>query len=572
MMKKSNSNALPAHLEKLTKYREDIFYMIYDLWGLRIQQAKPEYREKWLEVIYSRGDNWERLRKEVKAEWFGDYDSTKKEWIWYKFEKGKYITWQQSLSLLAIRKAHHGHAKRHISIVSAHGTGKSCSVAWILLWFLLCFERSQIAATAPTANQMNDVLWKECQLWIDKMNDQTIKDMIEWQNTHIRMKLDPNTWFARAKTSSKENTEALAGIHAEHVLLLADEASGISEQVFNTAEGALTSGNVFVVLISNGTRTTGYFYDSHHKNKADWQDFSYNGEESPIVDKRYVERLRKRHGIQSDEYNIRVLGGFPRTDAMDDSGYYQLTAERYVTIRPTPFDPDSIYWFGRVILGVDPAGAGKDKASFVLRDRFKAYCVKELQTSNPREIAEIALGLIAKHKIAEHDVVIDAFGSGADVSKEIAIATKGKFDAYSILVGNKPSEEEKYNGTLFKRKEDEVDDPSKKLEDQKDLYLNMRALLHARLSKWCIAGGEIYDHNVENSDFKEQITGIRAKRTLQGNTIQLMPKKEAQKLRIPSPNKADALSLTFARDLDADIFENDEDYGDNYIDDPYALI
>jgi hypothetical protein len=568
-----NNQVIPEHILELTRFREDIFYMIWKIWGLTMQPCKPEYKDKWRIVRESRGEDWEVLRKEVSAEWFGDFNEKTNRWEYHNFVKGKHITWQQCLTLLAVRKAQNGYAKRHISIVSGHGTGKSTTISWILIWFLVCFHNSQIAATAPTSNQMHDVLWKECQLWIHKMKDETIKNMIEWQTGHIRMKIDPNVWFARAKTASKENTEALAGIHADHVLLLADEASGISEQVFNTAEGALTSGSVFVILISNGTRTIGYFYDSHHKNRDDWQDFSYNGEESPMVDYKYVERQAKRHGIESDEYAIRVKGGFPRTDAMDDSGYYQLTPADKVIIKPTPKDIESIYWFGRVILGIDPAGEGKDKASFVLRDRFKAYCLLELQTSNSRLISMHALQFIEKYNVKEHDVVIDAFGVGADVSKEIAIATKGKFDAYSMLVGNKPKDEEKYNGHLFRRKPDEVDDPTKRTEEQKDMYLNIRALLHARLSKWCIQGGEILDHNTENSDFKEQLTGIKAKRSLQGNQIQLMPKKEAQKLRIPSPNKADALALTFARDIDdVPIYENDLESGENDIDDRYALL
>ena len=43
-----------------------------------------------------------------------------------------------------------------------------------------------------------------------------------WGRDHIRMAESPDTWFARAKTSSKENSEALAGVHADWVLTIAD--------------------------------------------------------------------------------------------------------------------------------------------------------------------------------------------------------------------------------------------------------------------------------------------------------------------------------------------------------------
>lgn len=72
--------------------------------------------------------------------------------------------------------------------------------------------------------------------------------------------------------------------------------------------------------------------------------------------------------------------------------------------------------------------------------------------------------------------------------------------------------------------------------------------MHFRMRDWIFGGGRILDNNTENSDWGEQIANVRYKRTLQGNKIQIMSKQEMNKLRIKSPNKNDALALTFLLD------------------------
>ena len=108
---------------------------------------------------------------------------------------------------------------------------------------------------------MYDVLWKELVKWLKLMPEQ-IQGLYEWSNTYIRVKERPETWFARAKTARKEAPEALAGVHGDYVMFVIDEASGVPEEIFNTAEGALTSSDILVIMISNPTRLIGYFYEA----------------------------------------------------------------------------------------------------------------------------------------------------------------------------------------------------------------------------------------------------------------------------------------------------------------------
>lgn len=529
------------HASRIAAYSSSPIRFVKGMWGLIPQGVKPEYEERWEEVKRATGETWERLKDTVDAHWFGDLveGGERYDWEWYDFEKGKHMTWQQTLILMGVEKAIAGDAPISISVRSGHGIGKSAVCAWLTLWYLYCFFHCQVPVTAPTSHQMHDVLWKEMAIWIGRM-DEDAKKLYVWTHDYVRMAYDPESWFARARTSTKENTEAIAGVHADNVMIVVDEASGVPEQVYDTAEGALTSGKVLVVLISNPTRVSGYFYDSHNKNADDWQKFTFNCEQSPIVDKRYVQRQEKRHGLESDQYKIRVKGEFPDEGIMDDTGYMQLISTKRIEVEPK----DNIVFVGRKILGIDPSGEGKDHATYVLRDRFRGVVIHREKTTNPKRVAEKALTFIDRFKLNPQDVVVDSFGIGSDVGKEVAIASKGKYNIYTVLLGNTPKYEEEYNGIFFNRREDEMDD------NDTDLYLNLRALGFFRARNWLWGGGYLVDEDPENSTFAEEMAVIKYKRSLQGNKIQIMSKKEMTKLRITSPNMADGLMLTFLRDME----------------------
>jgi len=393
-------------------------------------------------------------------------------------------------------------------------------LAILILWFLFVHPDSQVACTSPGKEQMYDVLWKELKKWIDRMIDKQQAGMYQWETTHVRMKESSETWFARAKTSSKENTEALAGVHADWVLIAVDEASGVEEPIFETMEGALTSGNIIVFIISNGTRSIGYFYDTHHKDAERWQNYSFSSLESPRVDNRYVESIVQKYGSDSVQYAIRVKGEFPDEGIMDDGGYVQLFNEKDIHI--VPFDSE---WkpVGRVVGALDASGEGQDESEWSARDVQRAAIVGEEKISTSASMAVKSVTLMTKFGINPADFVIDAFGKGSDVSMEIAIATTrekgGSWRVHPVNTG------------------EQCEDDTDKLQ-----FVNVRAMIFYKFMLWCRAGGEIMD----SKGLKDELLSIRFKRTGTGR-IQIMDKVTMKKLGFKSPNKADALSMTFLK-------------------------
>lgn len=432
-----------------------------------------------------------------------------------KFIKGQHVSWQQHDILQSIEEALKGNRPKRISIASGHGIGKTACMAWLIIWYLTCHFESQVAATAPTSQQMHDILWKECKKWIDLMPE-VFKAKFDYTGSHIRINEAPEVWFARAATARKEAPEALAGLHGEYVLLVADEASGIPEEIYRTAEGSLTDKNTLTVLISNPTRLIGYFYDTHNSDKENWQTMQFSSIDSPLVDTVYNNRIRDKHGSESDEYKIRVLGQFPAADAVDDRGYVPLLTEADVKWC------EDIPFVSVPYMGVDPSGEGKDKTVWVARDTHKAKIVGVERISKPRSIAAKSLTLMKHYEIPQPRTIIDNFGEGANVAHEIEIASyrspqyEGK-DVRDYVVPVNLG--------------DKAEDPS---------YVNKRAECAFLLRQWLREGGElVYDER-----WKEVFL-IRYKVAERTGKMQIMAKEDMRKMGMASPDYFDALLLTF---------------------------
>lgn len=428
------------------------------------------------------------------------------------FVKGKHITWQQHQVLLGIEKALRGEAPKRVSVVSGHGIGKDALLSWLIHWFLFTRFNAQMGCTAPTSDQMYDILWKELSIWHQRLPE-GIKDKFEWSTTHFKITEAPQSWWARARTARKESPEAFAGLHGDSVALFGDEASGIPDEIFRTGEGSLTNLDVLVVLVSNGTRLTGYFYDTHHRDKENWQRFSFSSKESPIVESDFAERIKAKYGEDSDEYRYMVLGLFPKEGGVEEGGWMPLINEkdlRYIN------DTGS---FRNPKLGYDPAGSGSNKSIHILRDPFKAKIVAKENISTRKSRAENTLTLITNYGIRHQDVSVDNFGEGANVGTDIAIADGKRINA--VNVG------------------DQADD--------KDRFMNKRAEDAWRAREWLIAGGEL----VRDNEWKGLLK-IRYRRTL-GGKIQIMPKEEMRNRGLigksESTDIADAFFLTFEGEI-----------------------
>ena len=225
-------------------------------------------------------------------------------------------SWQQAELII---KLHPDNAK--VSVSSGHGTGKGFITAAIAIHFILCHPRSLVMLTANNIDQVQRVIFKYLrQHW--RTLERIRPDLARYFTltaTTLYETAHKDSWCVFGKTSSKGNEEGLAGQHAEDMLIVMDEASGVGDKAFDTLWGVCTQRNNKMLLTSQYTKPSGHFAESQTTlakipgNPDGLYDvIVMNSEESPHVTEEAIRGYIKRFGGRdSPEYGIRVLGICP---------------------------------------------------------------------------------------------------------------------------------------------------------------------------------------------------------------------------------------------------------------------
>lgn len=395
---------------------------------------------------------------------------------------------------------------RRLSIRSGHGTGKSAFLAWTILWAMTCWHPVKAGATAPTATQLHDVLWSELGMWHQRMPPE-LKAQFRWTNERFERLDVPQEAFATARTARKEQPEALQGLHSQTMLIIVDEASGVFEEIFRAGEGSLSTEGAFVVLAGNPTRMEGFFYDSHNKDRSRWATLHWNGEDSPLVSRDYIEEMAQKYGTQSTYYRIKVKGDF----AGNPDGIIALDViESAIGREVEPFGPE--------VWGVDVARFGPDRTS-LCRRRGNSMPVK-IESWRGKDTMQTAGLLKIRYDEAEQAgrapeaIYVDVIGLGAGVvdrCRELDLPVVG------VNVSETPAVREQYS----------------RLRDE--LWFLAREWFHARNVAI-----------VRDDDLIAELT-LPTYRLLSTGKKQVESKDDLKKRGVTSPDLADAFCLTFAQ-------------------------
>ena len=193
------------------------------------------------------------------------------------------------------------------SIKSGQGVGKTADTSGTGLWWLSCFEDAKVVATAPTRRQLNDILWSEMAKWINK--SPLLQAILSKTKTYIYMNGAEDTWFAVAVASSRP--ENIAGFHADNLLFIVDEASGVDDSIIETINGTLTGNHNRLLMLGNPTKAEGAFYESHTVDRSLYYCMTVNAELSARTNKENIKAMERKYGRDSNVYRVRVLGEFP---------------------------------------------------------------------------------------------------------------------------------------------------------------------------------------------------------------------------------------------------------------------
>lgn len=392
------------------------------------------------------------------------------------------------------------------AVASGHGIGKSALVSWIILWAMSTHEDTRGVVTANTDGQLKSKTWPELATWYHRF---IAKEMFTLTATSIFANQEGHerTWRIDAIPWSERNTEAFAGLHnhGKRILVVFDEASAIIDKIWEVTEGAMTDADTEKIFVAfgNPTRTNGRFFDCFHKHRKYWRTRQVDSRDVPISDKKQIATWEEQWGEDSDFFKVRVRGVFP--SASESQFISQTIVDTAVKRVPNPLAYQKL----PVVIGVDPAWTGADSLEIYMRQGPYA---KHLLTMQKNDNDIRTAGLIAKFEDEYHAaaVFIDAgYGTGIYSAGQ----TMGRMWRL-VNFAEKPMDES---------------------------YANKRAEMWGGMKKWLIAEGMIED----DQQLKDDLVGPEAYINLRGK-LQLESKDDMKKRGLSSPNKGDALALTFA--------------------------
>ncbi len=362
-------------------------------------------------------------------------------------------------------------------------------------------HEAKIPCTAPTAHQLYDVLWAELRKWLEKMPKALKASCVLKAD-----RLEVGNSFAVSRTARVEKPEALQGFHSKNLLFLIDEASGVDEVIYEVAEGALSSPGAKVVMTGNPTRSSGYFYESHHRMSHRWHTMRVSCEESTQVTKNYIEDMAHKYGTDSDVYRVRVLGDFPTSDsdAVIPLDLIEAAHGRDVA----PIERVMPIW------GLDVARFGSNRTALCKRWGNQ---VTEVKSWRKRDTMEVAGLIMQEYEEAKSDqrpavICIDSIGVGAGVADRLR---ELDLPVMAVNVGEAPSGVGR--------------------------FLNLRAELWWRARNWL----EERDVRLDDEELSAELSIVTYKITSSGK-IQIEKKEDLEKRGVESPDLADAFVLTFA--------------------------
>lgn len=386
------------------------------------------------------------------------------------------------------------------AIASGHGVGKSAIVSWIVLWFISTRPHCAGVVTANTKPQLDTKTWREVALWHGRaLNSHWFK----WTATKLYAVEAPATWYIAAIPWSANNPEAFAGLHADDVLVIYDEASAIDDSIWEVSEGAMTTQGAMWCVFGNPTRNVGKFRECFGRQSHRWHTRQVDARESRLVNTAEVERWVEDYGEDSDFIRVRVKGQFPRRSSA------QLISEEVVSDARRRHIGSAVYGRYPVIIGADIARFGDDRTVITTRQGPVAW---KQRVHREADTMEVVGYIIEEYRERDGDVIcVDGVGLGAGVVDRLKQLGYPVVDVQSAARAEDPRQ-----------------------------YANSRAELWARCAGW------LEEASLPDDDqLADELCGVEYGYNIK--VQMLMESKEDVREKLGySPDKSDSLVLTFA--------------------------
>lgn len=409
-----------------------------------------------------------------------------------------------------------------VSIKSGQGVGKTGIEAVALLWFLCCFPFPRIVATAPTKQQLHDVLWSEVSKWMSRSI--LLSQILKWTKTYIYMVGNEKRWFAVARTATKP--ENMQGFHEDNMLFIVDEASGVADPIMEAILGTLSGENNKLLMCGNPTRTSGTFYDSHTSDRAVYKCYTVSSEDSKRTNKDNIKSLIKKYGWDSNVVRVRVRGEFPN---QEDDVFIGLDIIEQCCSRQ--YELPEGKGMSQVILGVDVARFGDDET--VIYRNFQGT-LKLVRKRRGQDLMATVGDIVKEYKRIVNDfsdykgkvyVNIDDTGLGGGVTDRLKeVKKEQKLNRLYVIPINAA---------------ERIETDTKAGKEAAEHYNNLTTHM------WAIMRELLGNQDVVLEDNEETVAQLSSRKyTMASNgKLEIESKKDMKKRGLDSPDRADAMAL-----------------------------
>jgi hypothetical protein len=162
---------------------------------------------------------------------------------------------------------------KRVFVKASHSVGKSFLAGSLVNWFFDSFDPGLCITTAPNAQQVKDILWKEVRV----QRPADLRDALQVKAP--RMETGPDH-FAVGYTARDDS--GFQGRHEEYVFIVFDECVGVESAFWEGAEGMMTGPNCYWLAICNPTDTGSRAY-IECKNTDKWHVIDISALDHPNV-------------------------------------------------------------------------------------------------------------------------------------------------------------------------------------------------------------------------------------------------------------------------------------------------
>lgn len=328
-----------------------------------------------------------------------------------------------------------------VAVKSCNSAGKSYTASTLALTALYTHFDSIVLTTAPTRNQVFNVMWRE-------IRGSHTESKIPLGGVMLKESLSiSDNWYAMGFAT--DNPENARGFHARggYLLYIIDEASGVSPEIMDAIEGTLTTSQTRLLYIGNPTVGQGKFYDAFssqffHKVSIpvwDTPNFIANGIKS-VEDLRKFNDLEEVNNLENTHpFLVNPSWAYIRLqDWGEDSPMFQSLVEANF-----PTESDSVLipvmWIERAIkkefteeeekekldilsIGIDVArGKGGDMSVLTPMRGFEELQPFASNTIDPMQLVGHAIHMFneCKGQIKRDIFVVDDTGVGGGVTSRL---------------------------------------------------------------------------------------------------------------------------------------------------------